>query len=83
MIIYLKSGQTIDMGDVIHIEDDNGCEYVSLKNCDGDTLFCFSNLDTINYPDENVEMTIINKDNKVLLVRKHDIVAMLEDVNND
>lgn len=79
MIIYLKSGQTIDMGDVIHIEDDNGCTYVSWKNCnDGDTLFCFGNLDTINYPDENVEMAITNKDNKTLLVRKHDIVAMLE-----
>lgn len=80
MIIYLKSGQTIDMGDVIHIEDDNGCTYVSLKNCDdGDVLFSFSNLDTSNYPDENVEMTIINKDNKTLFVRKHDIVAMMED----
>lgn len=79
MIIYLKSGQTIDMGDVIHIEDDNGCQYASLKNGnEGDTLFCFGNLDSINYPDENVEMTIINKDNKTLFVRKHDIIAMLE-----
>lgn len=72
------------MGDVIHIEDDNGCTYVSWKNCkDDDTLFCFGNLDTINYPEENVEMAITNKDNKTLLVRKHDIVAMLEGVNDD
>lgn len=80
MIIYLKSGQTIDMGDVIHIEDENGYKYVSWKNCkEGDTLFSFGNLDSINYPDENAEMTIINKDNNTLLVRKHDIVALLEE----
>lgn len=79
MIIYLKSGQAIDMGDVIRIEDDNGYDYVSLKNCkEGDTLFCFGNLDSINYPDENVEMTIISKDLKTLFVRKHDIEAILE-----
>lgn len=81
MIIYLKSGQTIDMGEVTHIEDGNGFVYVPIKNCDNNTtLFCFGNLDTINYPDENVEMEIINKDNKMLSVRKHDIIAILEDI---
>lgn len=81
MIIYLKSGQTIDMGEVTHIEDGNGFVYVPIKNCDNNNaLFCFGNLDTINYPDENVEMEIINKDNKRLSVRKHDIIAILEDI---
>ncbi len=76
MIIYLKSGQSIDMGDVKFAMDVNGEVYKPSKYCEeDDILLCLFNLED----SENTELTIDSNNGKRLLVQKHDIIGIMED----
>lgn len=76
MIIYLKSGQTIDMGDVKFATDVNGETYKPTKYCEeNETLLCLFNLENA----EDMELEIHSNDGKRLLVQTHDIVGIMED----
>lgn len=73
MVIYLKSGQTIDMGDVTTAIDLCGCEYKSMKyGKDGDN--CISLI-----TDEDT-LTFYNTDNEILELKCSEIVGIREDV---
>lgn len=75
MIIYLKSGQTIDMGDVIEIMDDDNHVYKPCKYCnDGDAVIdlTYNSTDVITY-------TFCNSNNERLEVKENEIIGIRED----
>lgn len=73
MIIYLKSGQTIDMGDIIEAEDEYGCTYKPLNHSkSGDEI--------INLLTDNGVMCFFNTNNEILEVKSGDIVAIRGDL---
>lgn len=75
MIIYLKSGQTIDMGDVTATMDENNHEAKTLKYAkDGDSI-----TDWV-YADEDSAIRFFNTNGEVLEVKGTEIVGIREDV---
>lgn len=75
MIIYLKSGQTIDMGDVTEIIDDNNHVYKPWKYCNsGDAIIDLqcNSADVITY-------TFCNSNNERLEVKENEIIGIRED----
>lgn len=75
MVIYLKSGQTIDMGDVTEIIDDNNNIYKPWKYCNAEDaiidLPCNST-DAITY-------MFRNSNNERLEIKESEIVGIRED----
>lgn len=73
MVIYLKSGQSIDMGNVTHAYDECSRELKPFKSAkDNDILISVENIDMM--------ITIYNDNNESLQVNNKDIVAILEEV---
>lgn len=75
MVIYLKSGQTIDMGDVTEIMDDDNRVYKPWKYCeDGDAIIDlpFNSADVATY-------IFRNSNNERLEIKENEIVGIRED----
>lgn len=76
MIIYLKSGQTIDMGDVRHVMNEENDIYKPWKYCEnGDAVLSVCN----NGKDEETYL-FYNTNNEKLEVKCSEIVGIREDV---
>lgn len=77
MILYLKSGQTVDLGNVVTITDSLNNELKEWKNAkECDLVYC------IDEPWASVEdclLVFINDNNKRFEVIKSNVVALLED----
>lgn len=75
MIIYLKSGQTIDMGNVTEIMDDDNHVYKPLKYCeDGEAI--------IDLPFNSTDVTTYifrNSNNERLEIKESEIIGIRED----
>lgn len=75
MIIYLKSGQTIDIGDVIEIMDDDNRVYKPWKYCKD----CDAIID-LSFNDTDVATYIFrNSNNERLEIKENEIVGIRED----
>lgn len=73
MVIYLKSGQSIDMGNVTHAYDECDRELKPFKLAkDNDVLISLDNVDMM--------ITIYNDNNESLQVNNKDIIAIREEV---
>lgn len=76
MIIYLKSGQTIDMGDVTYVMNENNHMYKPWKYCkDDDAVLNIGN----NGIDEEIYL-FYNASNEKLEVKYSEIVGIREEV---
>lgn len=76
MIIYLKSGQTIDMGDVRYVMNENNDMYKPWKYCeDGEAVLNICD----NSTDEETYL-FYNANNEKLEVKCSEIVGIREDV---
>lgn len=76
MIVYLKSGQTIDMGDVTYVMNENNDMYKPWKYCkDDDAVVSICG----NCTDEEVYL-FYNVNNEKLEVKCSEIVGIREDV---
>lgn len=76
MIVYLKSGQTIDMGEVTYVMNENNYMYKPWKYCeDGDALLSVCD----NAVDEETYL-FYNANNEKLEVKCSEIVGIREDV---
>lgn len=76
MIIYLKSGQTIDMGDVTEITDDNNQLYKPWRHCKEDD----SIIDLAYNCGGAITYLFRNSNNEILEVKESEIVGIREDV---
>lgn len=76
MIIYLKSGQTIDMGDVTYVMNENNDMYKPWKYCKDDEAvlnICDNSTDEETY-------LFYNAKNEKLEIKCSEIVGIREDV---
>ena len=78
MIIYLKSGQTIDMGDVTKAIDDSDCEYKAMKYSEEGDLCIMPSTD--DEDDKYATLTFYNTDNERLVLNYGEIVGIREDI---
>lgn len=75
MIIYLKSGQTIDMGDVTTIMNEDNDRFKPLKYAnDGDPIADWL------YANEDSAIRFYNKTGEALELKTTEIVGIREDV---
>lgn len=75
MVIYLKSGQTIDMGEVTEIIDDNNNIYKPCKYCnDGEAI-----IDLPCNSEDVITYTFRNSNNERLEVKENEIIGIRED----
>ncbi len=75
MIIYLKSGQTIDMGDVTTIMNEDNDGFKPLKYAkDGDPIADWL------YVNEDSSIRFYNKNEEVLELKTTEIVGIREDM---
>lgn len=77
MIIYLKSGQTIDMGDVNKIMDDNNNVFKPLKyNKEGEDAI----IDIPYNWTESKSYIFFNTNNEMLEIKESELVGIREDI---
>lgn len=76
MIIYLKSGQTIDMGDVTYVMNENNDMYKPWKYCEEDEPV----LTILNTGTDDEVYLFYNANNEKLEVKRSEIVGIREEV---